>query len=33
MEDEEIIELYFQRCEKAIHETDLKYHNYCSEII
>ena len=32
MEDYSIIELYFQRSENAIYETDLKYHDYCENI-
>ena len=32
MRDEEIIELYFDRNEKAITETDKKYNNYLSAI-
>ena len=29
MEDTAIIDLYFERNEKAIEETDRKYGNYC----
>lgn len=29
MEDEEIINLYWKREERAIEETDKKYGNYC----
>lgn len=32
MEDTQIIELYFQRSESAISETDLKYGAYCNTI-
>ena len=32
MKDEEIIDLYFQRNERAIEETDNKYGNYCGTI-
>ncbi|MBR2811311.1 MAG: sigma-70 family RNA polymerase sigma factor [Solobacterium sp.] len=32
LEDHEIIELYWQRDETAIKETDLKYHAYCQTI-
>lgn len=32
MEDREIIELYFQRDERAITETDSKYADYCGTI-
>ena len=32
MEDEKIIELYWERDEAAIQETDLKYHPYCGAI-
>lgn len=32
MEDFNIIELYFNRDEKAIKETEKKYHNYCFSI-
>ena len=32
MKDEEIIELYFQRDESAIEQTDLKYGSYCNAI-
>ena len=32
MRDEEIIELFFRRSEKAIDETDKKYGNYCQTI-
>ncbi len=32
MRDEEIVELYFRRDEKAIDETDKKYGNYCQAI-
>ncbi|WP_028235197.1 RNA polymerase sigma factor [Pseudobutyrivibrio sp. MD2005] len=32
MRDEEIIELYFNRNERAIEETDIKYGNYLSSI-
>lgn len=32
MEDTQIIDLYFQRSEKAIEETDAKYGNYCFSI-
>ncbi len=32
MDDSEIIELYFARNEAAIHETDLKYGKFCSNI-
>ena len=32
MKDEEIIELYFQRNERAIEETDYKYGDYCASI-
>lgn len=32
MEDEEIINLYWNRQEKAIHETDKKYGKYCTTI-
>lgn len=33
MEDTEIIELYWQRSEQAIQETDRKYGSYCKSII
>ena len=32
MRDEEIIELYFNRNERAIEETDIKYGNYLTSI-
>ena len=32
MEDTQIIELYFQRSESAISETDQKYGAYCNTI-
>lgn len=32
MKDEEIIELYFKRNERAIEETDVKYGNYLESI-
>ena len=32
MKDEEIIDLYFRRDEKAIEQTDLKYGKYCKTI-
>ncbi|SEK21316.1 RNA polymerase sigma-70 factor, ECF subfamily [Pseudobutyrivibrio ruminis] len=32
MKDEEIIELYFKRNERAIEETDIKYGHYCETI-
>ena len=32
MEDEEIINLYWKRQEKAIYETDKKYGRYCNKI-
>lgn len=32
MIDEEIVRLYFDRDEQAIHETKSKYHNYCTSI-
>ena len=32
MEDNEIVELYFKRSDKAISETDKKYGAYCSHI-
>lgn len=32
MKDEEIIDLYFRRYEKAIEQTDLKYGKYCKTI-
>lgn len=32
MKDEEIIELYFKRNERAIEETDIKYGRYCQTI-
>ncbi len=32
MEDQQIIDLYFQRSEQAIEETDVKYGNYCFSI-
>lgn len=32
MEDEEIIDLYWKRQEKAIYETDKKYGKYCNTI-
>ncbi len=32
MEDQQIIDLYFQRSEQAIAETDVKYGNYCFSI-
>lgn len=32
MEDSEIVELYWQRCEEAITETDNKYGNYLCKI-
>ena len=32
MEDSLIVELYHQRNEKAIEESNRKYHNYCQEI-
>ena len=32
MKDEEIIELYFKRNERAIEETDIKYGRYCETI-
>lgn len=32
MEDNEIIELYWNRNERAISETDKKYRNYCNSI-
>lgn len=32
MEDEEIIELYFSRSEKAIEETSRKYHSFCYSV-
>lgn len=32
MEDKEIIQLYFQRDQQAIHETDQKYGPYCRSI-
>ena len=32
MDDNEIIELYFSRSERAISETDLKYGHYCKTI-
>ncbi|MBO6130081.1 MAG: sigma-70 family RNA polymerase sigma factor [Pseudobutyrivibrio sp.] len=32
MKDEEIIELYFKRNERAIEETDIKYGNYLASI-
>lgn len=32
MEDAEIIELYWNRLDNAIHETDLKYGKYCNSI-
>ena len=32
MEDEEIVELYWNREEKAIRETDKKYGGYCNTI-
>ena len=32
MRDEEIVELFFRRDEKAIDETDKKYGNYCQAI-
>ena len=32
MKDEEIIELYFKRDERAIEETDYKYGDYCASI-
>lgn len=32
MKDEEIIDLYFRRDEKAIEQTDLKYGRYCKTI-
>ena len=32
MEDSAIIELYFQRCEQALAETDRKYGGYCRAI-
>lgn len=32
MEDAKIIELFWERLESAIAETDKKYHNYCQEI-
>lgn len=32
MRDEEIIELYFKRDERAIEETDYKYGDYCASI-
>ena len=33
MEDTEIIELYWQRSERAIKETDEKYGSYCKSIV
>ncbi len=32
MDDKNIVELYFQRNEKAIHETSIKYGKYCYSI-
>lgn len=32
MEDHQILDLYFQRSEQAIQETDTKYGNYCFRI-
>lgn len=32
MEDEQIIGLYFERSERAISETDIKYGRYCTTI-
>lgn len=32
MEDSRIVELYWQRSEEAIHQTQLKYGNYCYTI-
>ena len=32
MEDKDIIDLYWQRSDQAIRESDLKYGNYCSTI-
>lgn len=32
MEDQQILDLYFQRSEQAIAETDAKYGNYCYRI-
>ncbi|WP_458458790.1 RNA polymerase sigma factor [Pseudobutyrivibrio sp.] len=32
MKDEQIIELYFKRDERAIEETDIKYGDYCEAI-
>lgn len=32
MEDSRIVELYWQRKEQAIHETDVKYGSYCRSI-
>lgn len=32
MEDEQIVELYFNRCELAISETEKKYGKYCNYI-
>ena len=32
MKDDEIIELYFRRNERAIQETDFKYGNYLESI-
>ena len=32
MEDKKIVELYFQRSEKALEETALKYGKYCFSI-
>ena len=33
MEDEKIIELYFERNEKAIEETDFKYKKYLFSLL
>ena len=32
MEDKQIIDLFFERSERAIEETDLKYGRYCHYI-
>ena len=32
MEDEKIIELFFQRSEQAIHELDIKYGKLCYKL-
>ena len=32
VQDDEIIDLYFNRNERAIKETDIKYGRYCKKI-